>query len=97
MGDAEALFQEPAVRRKKKTGAEARAQALCCVSCGGFVPVGMSICTACGVDQDTGMRVGLDDDFAPPPRPAAPGPPLHIAITAILCGFTSVFLLILSL
>ena len=58
VSDAEALFQEPTVRKKKAKGAEARAQARRCVSCGGFVPKGMSICTACGVDQDTGIRVG---------------------------------------
>jgi len=96
VSDAEALFQEPSVRKKKSTGAEARAQARRCVSCGGFVPKGMSICTACGVDQDTGMRVGLDDDLVPPP-PAATGPPLHIAITGFLCGLTSLLLLVLSL
>ena len=97
VSDAEALFQEPTVRKKKSTGAEARAQARRCVSCGGFVPMGMSICTACGVDQDTGMRVGLDDDLVPPPPRAATGPPLHIAITGFLCGLTSLLLLVLSL
>ncbi len=97
VSDAEALFQEPTVRKKKSTGAEARAQARRCGNCGGFVPVGMSICTACGVDQDTGMRVGLDDDLAPPPPPAATGPPLHIAIIGFLCGLTSLLLLVLSL
>jgi len=97
VSDAEALFQEPTVRKKKSTGAEARAQARRCVSCGGFVPKGMSICTACGVDQDTGMRVGLDDDLVPPPPPAATGPPLHIAITGFLCGLASLLLLVLSL
>ncbi len=96
VSDAEALFQEPTDRKKKSTGAEARAQARRCVSCGGFVPKGMSICTACGVDQDTGMRVGLDDDLVPPP-PAATGPPLHIAITGFLCGLASLLLLVLSL
>ena len=97
VSDAEALFQEPTVRKKKSTGAEARAQARRCASCGGFVPKGMSICTACGVDQDTGVRVGLDDDLLPPPPPAATGPPLHIAISGFLCGLTSLFLLVLSL
>jgi hypothetical protein len=97
VSDAEALFQEPKVRRRKATGAEARAQARRCVSCGGFVPKGMSICTACGVDQDTGMRVGLDDDLVPPPPPAATGPPLHIAIIGFLCGLASLILLVLSL
>jgi len=96
LSDAEALFQEPTKRTKKATGAEARVQARRCVSCGGFVPKGMSICTACGVDQDTGMRVGLDDLVPPPPR-AATGPPLHIAITGFLCGLTSLLLLVLSL
>jgi hypothetical protein len=97
LSDAEALFQEPKGRKRKATGAEARAQARRCVSCGGFVPMGMSICTACGVDQDTGMRVGLDDDLVAPPPPAATGPPLHIAIIGFLCGLTSTLLLVLSL
>ncbi len=97
VGDAEALFQEPTVRRKKATGAEARAQARRCVGCGGFVPKGMSICTVCGVDQDTGMRVGLDDDLVPPPPPPPTGPPIHIAVIGFLCGLTAVLLLILSL
>ena len=61
------------------------------------MPMGMSICTACGVDQDTGMRVGLDDDLVPPPPRAATGPPLHIAIIGFLCGLTSLLLLVLSL
>ncbi len=97
VSDAEALFQEPTVRRRKATGAEARAQARRCMSCGGFVPPGMSICTACGVDQDTGMRVGLDDDLIPQPVRAATGPPLHIAVIGFLCGLVSLILLILSL
>jgi len=97
VSDAEALFQEPTVRKRKATGAEARAQARRCVSCGGFVPKGMAICTACGVDQDTGMRVGLDDDLIPPPAPAPTGPPLHIAIIGFLCGLASLILLVLSL
>src|SRR5271165_5781683 len=97
VSDAEALFQESTVRKKKAKGAEARAQARRCVSCGGFVPKGMSICTACGVDQDTGMRVGLDDDLVPPPPRAATSPPLHITIIGFLCGLTSLLLLVLSL
>ncbi len=97
VSDAEALLREPTVRKKKSTGAEARAQARRCVTCGGIVPKGMSICAACGVDQDTGMRVGLDDDLVMPPPPAATGPPLHIAITAFVCGLISVLLLVLSL
>jgi phage FluMu protein Com len=97
VSDAEALFHEDPVRKRKLKGAEARAQARRCVSCSGYVPAGMSICTACGVDQDTGMRVGLEDDLAPPPPPPASGPPIHIAITGFLCGLASVILLVLAL
>jgi len=97
LSDAEALFQdEPAPRRKPK-GAEARAQNRRCSHCGGVVPLGMSICSSCGVDQDTGMRVGLDDDLAPPPSSRLAGPPLHISIIGFLCGLASVVLLILAL
>jgi hypothetical protein len=95
--DAEALLQETPVRKRKPAGAEARAEARRCVSCGGLVPKGMSICGACGVDQETGMRVGLEDDLVVPAARVAPGPPLHIAITAFLCGLISLLLLVLSL
>jgi len=97
LSDAEALFKdEPELRRKPK-GAEARAQTRRCSRCGGIVPMGMSICVSCGVDQETGMRVGLDDDLAPAALTRSTGPPLHIAIIGLLCGLTSVVLLILAL
>jgi hypothetical protein len=98
MSDAEALFEDAPVRKKKLKGAEARAQARRCVGCGGVVPAGMPICATCGVDQETGMRVGLEDDLTlPPPPPPSTGLPLHIAITGFLCGLASVILLILAL
>jgi hypothetical protein len=97
VSDAEALFHDEPARRRKPKGAEARAQARRCVSCGGVVPAGMSICVSCGLDQETGIRAGLDDDLAPPPPAAPKGPPLHIAITGFLSGLTGVILLILSL
>src|SRR4051812_14666402 len=53
VSDAEALFQDEPARRRKPKGAEARAQNRRCSNCGGVVPVGMSICSSCGVDQDT--------------------------------------------
>ena len=73
VSDAEALFLEEPARRRKPKGAEARAKARRCASCGGVVPAGMSICVTCGLDQETGIRAGLDDDLAPPPplRPRA--------------------------
>lgn len=95
--DAAALFKDDAPRKKKPTGAAARAQARRCTRCGGVVPKGMSICATCGTDQDTGMRVGLDDDYAPPPPPPPSGPPLLIAIPGMLCGLAGVVLSILAL
>jgi hypothetical protein len=97
LSDAEALFRDEPERRRKPRGAEARLQARRCKNCGGVVPQGMSICATCGVDQETGMRVGLEDDLAPATVLAPSGPPLHIAITGFLCGLASVLLLVLSL
>jgi hypothetical protein len=57
----------------------------------------MSICMTCGTDQETGMRVGLEDDLAPPPPPQAPGPPLHVAVVGGLLGVGALILLVLSL
>jgi len=95
--DAEALFRDEPARKRKAKGAEARSQARRCSQCGGLVPQGMSICATCGTDQDTGMRVGLDDDLVQAPPPAPKGPPLHIAIVGLLCGLTGIVLLLLSL
>ena len=67
------------------------------LECGGVVPQGMSICVSCGVDQETGLRVGLEDDLVPPPPPAPSGPPLHVAIIGGLLGVAGLTLLILSL
>jgi hypothetical protein len=95
LSDAEALLRDDPAPRRKPKGAEARAQARRCSKCGGVVPMGMSICASCGLDQETGLRIDLDDLAPPPPRP--PGPPLHIAIIGFLCGLVSVVLLILAL
>jgi hypothetical protein len=97
VADAAALFQDEPERKRKLKGAEARAESRRCVNCGGVVPRGMSICVSCGVDQETGMRVGLEDDLAPPPPPRSTGPPLHISIIGSLTGLASVILLVLSL
>jgi len=97
VGDAAALFKDDVTRRRKPTGAEARARARRCSRCGGLVPVGMSLCSACGTDQDTGRHFGLEDDFAPPPPPPPSGPPLHIAIPGMLCGLAAVVLALLAL
>jgi hypothetical protein len=57
----------------------------------------MSICVSCGVDQESGMRVGLEDDLAPPPPPAPSGPPIHVAAVGGLLGVGTLILLVLSL
>jgi hypothetical protein len=96
-GDAAALFEDRAGPKRRVTAADARARARRCSNCGGVVPQGMSICASCGVDQETGLRVGLEDDLAPPPPSRPSGPPLHIAIIGGLLGVASLTLLILSL
>jgi hypothetical protein len=96
-GDAAALFEERAGPKRRVTAADARARARRCSNCGGVVPQGMSICASCGVDQETGLRVGLADDLAPPPPPPPSGPPLHVAVVGGLLGVAGITLFILSL
>lgn len=86
--DALALFEDdpkPASSRRP-TGAEARAKARRCPTCGGHVGVGMSICQTCGLDLETGMRVGLEDDLVAPPPPPAASLPLHIMLVGGVCA-----------
>ena len=67
------------------------------MKCGGVVPRGMSICSTCGTDQESGLRVGLEDDLAPPPPPAPEGPPFHITTIGVLCGTAGLILLIMAI
>jgi hypothetical protein len=97
VSDAEALFQDDPAPRRRVSAAEARSRARRCSSCHGVVPAGMSICIACGTDQETGLRVGLDDDLAPPPPPPPSGAPLHVAVVGGICALSGVILTILSL
>ena len=82
--------------KRRITAADARARARRC-SCGGFVPQGMSICISCGVDQETGLRVGLEDDLAPAPASAPSARPCMWRSWAASCGVAGLTLLILSL
>jgi len=95
--DAAGLFADIKPSARRLSAAEARARGRRCTHCGGFVPQGMSICGTCGTDQETGMRVGLEDDLAPPPRPRSEGPPLHISIIGTFCVAAAVILLILAI
>jgi hypothetical protein len=93
--DAAGLFEDRPARRKP-TAVELRSQGRRCRTCGSGVPKGMSICTVCGTDQESGMRVGLEDDLAPPAPPPAQGPPVHISIAGGLVVTGSLILLILA-
>ncbi len=94
IGDAAALFQDGGPTKRRVSAAEARSKARRCVHCGMGVPQGMSICPTCGTDQETGLRVGFDDDLIPPPPPRAKGPPLHIAIIGGLCGTAGLIMML---
>jgi hypothetical protein len=94
--DVGGLFEDRPSKRRM-TAAEARSQGRRCMTCGAGVPKGMSICGTCGTDQDTGLRVGLDDDLAPPPPPRAQGPPIHVSVAGGLCITGSLILLILAM
>ncbi len=96
-GDAASLFEDRSGPRRRVTAADVRARARRCSHCGGVVPQGMSICTSCGVDQETGLRVGLEDDLAPPPPPPPQGPPIHVAVVGGLLGVGALISLILAL
>ena len=95
--DALALFDDKPAAPRRKTGAEARAQARRCPTCGGVVPQGMSICQTCGLDLESGMRVGLDDDLSPPPTVRSQGIPLPIGIVGGVCFAASLSLAVAAL
>jgi len=95
--DAAALFRDGGPAKRRLSAAEARAKARRCVQCNGFVPQGMSICSNCGTDQETGLRVGLEDDLAPPPPPAPDGPPFHAAVIGGLALAGSVIMTIVGI
>jgi hypothetical protein len=94
--DAAALFQDDGSSKRRVSAAEARSKARRCIHCGSGVPLGMSLCPTCGTDQETGMRVCLEDDLAPPPAPRSQGPPLHISIIGGLCGTAGLILMLVG-
>jgi len=97
IGDVSALLAPETAPRRRKSSAEARSQARRCTSCQGFVPAGMSVCQVCGLDQETGVRVDLDEDLGPKAPPPIPGPPLHIAIIGGICGVGGILLILIAL
>jgi hypothetical protein len=77
--DALALFNDPPKEKRRLKPAEERAKVRRCPTCGGVVPAGMSICSKCGLDLESGTRVSLDDDLVPPPPPA-PTMPIPVGV-----------------
>jgi hypothetical protein len=94
VADARALFDDgPPKSARRPSAAEARSKARRCPTCGGVVPVGMSLCPTCGLDLETGTRVVLEDDLVPPP-PRKPPLPLTVSIMGAVCLLGSVILTI---
>lgn len=87
-GDALSLFQDEPKSHRKPKGAEARAHARRCTSCSQVVPAGMSLCSRCGLDLDTGQRHAPLDIFEEemPAAPQASLPPLGVLLVGSLCS-----------
>jgi hypothetical protein len=87
--DALALFNDPPKEKRRLKPAEERSKVRRCPTCGGVVPAGMSICSKCGLDLESGARVSLDDDLVPPPPPA-PTMPIPVGVIGGVCLLGSV-------
>jgi len=77
VADAMDLFRDEPKSARRPKGAEARAQARRCTSCSNVVPAGMSLCSLCGLDLDTGRRIAPieiaeEEEMPDAYRPAAP-------------------------
>lgn len=99
LADAAALFQDQPKSARKPKGAEARAQARRCSSCSSIVPAGMSLCSRCGLDLDTGQRHApleiYDDEMPVAPRAAMP--PVALLAVGSLCSIGFATLSVASL
>lgn len=98
--DAAALFKDDDLPRRKETGGDAKKRSRRCPSCGGVVPVGMSLCQTCGLDIDTGRREHVDemlDEEIAETGPVVQGPPIGIAIIGSATLLVSGILAILAM
>ena len=82
--DALALFEEKKPAPRRPNAAEARSQARRCPTCSSVVPAGMSLCSKCGLDLETGSRIVLDEDLMPEAPKRAGGPPLPVTVIALI-------------
>lgn len=97
--DAVALFKDSPPAPRRPAHAEARSKARRCPTCGGVVPMGMSLCSSCGLDLETGHRIGFaDEDLnAVPQTGRNTGMPMGIAIVGTTAVLGSAVLMIFSL
>ncbi len=95
--DALALFDEKKPAPRRPNAAEARAKSRRCPTCGGGVPAGMSICSTCGLDLETGTRIVLDEDLMPEAPKRAAGPPLPVTVIALISLVGCLMLAVFSL
>ena len=99
VGDAAALFRDEPKSSRKLQGAEARAQARRCSSCSSIVPAGMSLCSRCGLDLDTGQRIepiDIYEDEAPVIH-RSETPPIGVMVVGSFCSFGFLLLSMISL
>lgn len=98
-GDVRALFQDEPKSNRRLKGAEARLQARRCTSCSTVVPAGMSLCSRCGLDLDTGQRHTPLDIFEEemPATRQAPLPPLGVLMVGSLCSIGFLLLATIAL
>ena len=97
--DALALFQDEPKSARKLKGAEARSQARRCSTCSSIVAAGMSLCSRCGLDLDTGQRVAplelYEDEMPVARRPVAP--PIGVLLVGSICMIGYLLLAMISL
>lgn len=95
--DPVSLFEDSGPTKRRTGGAEARSRVRKCPTCGGMVPPGMSLCSFCGLDLETGQRVEPEDLYDEPPPPArAPSIPVGIGLVGGMTFVVSVVLALLS-
>jgi len=98
--DAAALFDETAAPRPKINSGDAKKKSRRCPSCGGVVPMGMSLCQTCGLDIDTGRREHVDemlDEQVVATGPTIQGPPIPVTLIGSSTLVISAILAILAM
>ncbi len=95
--DPLSLLRDDEPVRRKPLAAEARAQARRCPTCGSVVPRGMSLCSTCGLDLESGKRLDLTEDLSMPLPARREAVPIGGWIVGGLSIFVGVVFSIISL